>query len=203
MSAGDTGMPECCFNVLADSAAAEALAQCAKGNYCQRCFEELARRFQVPLLHYLLRRTGSRHDAEDLLQETFLLAYRKLHRYRPDWRFSTWIFTLAHRVSLTHRRKKKLPAGDGGLDQCMVSVDPSSCVQGQELRRAIWDIASELLEPDAVSALWLSYVESMAAEEVGKVIGRSPNAVRILLHRARARLAGPLAQTDLCGSSNG
>ena len=196
-------MPECSFNVLAESAAVEALAQCAKGNHCQRCFEELARRFQVPLLHYMLRRTASRHDAEDLVQETFLLAYRKLHRYCPDWRFSTWLFTLAHRLSLAHRRKKKLPTRAGGLDQCIVSVDPSSCVQEQELRRTIWDIAGKLLEPDAVSALWLSYVESMPAQEVSKVIGRSPNAVRILLHRARVRLAGPLAQTDLCGSSNG
>lgn len=196
-------MPQCSFNLLADSAAAESLAECAKRNHCQRCFEELARRFQVPLLHYLLRRTGSRHDAEDLLQETFLLAYRKLHRYRPDWRFSTWVFTLAHRVSLTHRRKKKLATGDRGLDECLARFDPSSCVQEQEARRAIWDIASELLEPDALSALWLSYVESMPADEIGKVVGRSANAVRILLHRARAQLAGPLAQTDVCGSSNG
>lgn len=201
MNEGDLRMPDCSFDKL-DDRTAEALAVCARENHCNRCFGELARRFQVPLLHYLIRRTGARHDAEDLLQETLLLAHRKLHRYRTDWRFGTWLFALAHRASLTHRRKKKLPASDG-LDRCTGSFDPSSCLEEQELRTAVWHAASELLEPDALAALWLSYVESMPADEIGKVIGRSPNAVRILLHRARARLAGPLGHIDFCRSSNG
>src|SRR5262245_46987833 len=51
---------------------AESCANCAYRNRCHGCLEELVHRFQTPLLHFLLRRVGSRQDAEDLVQETFL-----------------------------------------------------------------------------------------------------------------------------------
>src|SRR5262245_17008314 len=68
-----------------DAFSAEQCAECARLRGCQACFEELVRRFQSSLLHYLLRRVKSRDDAEDLLQETFLIAYRKLGSYRTTW----------------------------------------------------------------------------------------------------------------------
>ena len=183
-----------------DGSTDEAHAECARVNHCQGCFQELARRFQVPLLHFLLRRIGARQDAEDLLQETFLLAYRKLHRYRSTWRFSTWIFTIANRLAVSHWRKRRPTSGAGGLGRHPDNFDPLASIQDQEERGALWDVVRQILEPEAFTALWLNYVESMSAEEIGKVIGRSPNAIRVLLHRARARIAGPLARFDLSRS---
>ena len=58
---------------------------------CTDSFEELVRRFQVPLLRFLGRRTSA-VDAEDLLQDTFVRAYQNLQRYRSAWRFRTWLF---------------------------------------------------------------------------------------------------------------
>ena len=71
---------------------------------CLPSFEELLRRFQVPLLHFL-RRVGPEYDAEDVLQETFLRAYSRLSHFRPQWRFSTWLFTIARRTSINYHRR--------------------------------------------------------------------------------------------------
>jgi RNA polymerase sigma-70 factor (ECF subfamily) len=167
---------------------AEACADCARRNDCEECFEELVRRFQTPLLHFLIRRIGSRHDAEDLLQESFLAAYRNLDRYKSAWRFSTWLFTIANRLAASSRRRKPVEANGQRVREFSGS-DPLANAQASETRGKLWDAAREILEPDSFTALWLSYVESMPADQIGLVLGRNANAVRILLHRARARLA--------------
>jgi RNA polymerase sigma-70 factor (ECF subfamily) len=174
---------------------AEACARCAAQRKCEACFEELVRRFQSPLMHYLMRRTHSHHAAEDLLQETFMIAYREIARYEPTWRFSTWIFTIANRLAVTSWRRNKLAQDVVEQTKPPTSVDPSYELEVGEMRSKLWDSASDILEPDALAALWLNYVESLSAEEVGQVLGKSANAVRILLHRARAKLAQQLGAT--------
>jgi RNA polymerase sigma-70 factor, ECF subfamily len=165
---------------------AEECADCARAQGCTACFEELVRRFQSPLLHFLIRRIGSHHDAEDLLQETFLIAHRKLSDYRSSWRFSTWLFTIAHRLAVSKKRRRRwfltLPAAKFSGD------DPLASAQDKERHGKLWDEIAKIIHADAFTALWLNYVESMSAEEIGRILNRSPNGVRILLHRARARL---------------
>jgi RNA polymerase sigma-70 factor (ECF subfamily) len=176
-----------------DHSTAEACAECVRLRGCKACFEELVRRFESPLLHFLIRRIGSRHDAEDVLQEAFLLAYRNLPRYRASGKFSTWLFTIANRLVVSNHRRRRLPtvAADWSVEPISDS-DPQASVQGREMRSKLWDAAERILEVDAFAAVWLNYVELMPANEIGQVLGRTTNAVRILLHRARARLAEKL-----------
>ena len=179
----------------------EALAKCAVANDCAGCFEEIVRRFQTPLLHFLIRRTGSLHDAEDLIQETFLLAYRNLGSFRDAWRLSTWLFTIANRLAHSRARRagKLTTASEPNL---MSGSDPSAEVQQREIQGKLWDTARMILEPDAFTAVWLSYVESMPADEIGQVIGRNANAVRILLHRARKSLGERLSTANHTGANS-
>jgi RNA polymerase sigma-70 factor (ECF subfamily) len=164
---------------------AEQCANCVRLNDCRLCFERLLAKFESPVLHFLIRQGHRQPDAEDLLQETFLLAYRKRARYQSQWRFSTWLFTLAYRLSLSHKRRKTLKTIDSQqLPASPAETDPSHLATQAELRTNIWDTARKLLEPEAFTALWLRYAESLSAEEIGQVLGRSTNAVRILLHRA-------------------
>ena len=116
-------------------------------NGCAACFEELVRRFQSPLLHFLIRRIGSHHDAEDLFQETFLIAHRKLSDYRSSWRFSTWLFTIAHRLAASKRRRRRwfptfaerIPAGRSPAD------DPMAQAQVKERHGKLWDDIARIL----------------------------------------------------------
>src|SRR6516162_3437982 len=81
---------------------------------CMESFEELLRRFQVPLLQFL-RHVGPAADAEDVLQETFLRAYTRLHFYRADWRFATWLYTIARRASINYHRRPHPAADDEAI----------------------------------------------------------------------------------------
>jgi RNA polymerase sigma-70 factor, ECF subfamily len=167
---------------------AEQCAQCAREKRCEACFGELVRRFQSPLLHFLIRRGGSRQGAEDLVQETFLTAYRNLNRYRSNWRFSTWLFTIANRLAISEHRRRRLLM-DGKQIEPISDRGPLDDAQRTEMRSRLWDLAQRVLKPEAFTALWLCYVESMSAQEIGRVLGRNENAVRIVLHRARVRLS--------------
>jgi RNA polymerase sigma factor (sigma-70 family) len=173
----------------------EACAECARGSGCLPCFEELLKRFQSPLLHFLTRRLRSRHDAEDLVQETFLLAYRNIARYRSSWRFSTWLFTIANRLAISKWRKRDIEPEDRAAEQ-VGGINPLANAIGNELTGKLWDAVQKILDADAFTAIWLSYVESMAADEIGLVLGRNSNAVRILLHRARVKLADRLGSAE-------
>src|SRR5580704_10768942 len=107
-----------------DQTTAEACADCARLRSCRSCFEELVRRFEAPLLHFLIRRAASRHDAEDLLQESFLVAYRNLGRYQSSWKFGTWLFTIANRLAVSSRRRRRLPiVAEGAIVE---PADPSA-----------------------------------------------------------------------------
>ena len=91
---------------------------------CRASFNELARRFQSRLLHFLQYRTWSLELAEDLVQETFLQVYRSLHTYRRQWRFSTWLFTIAARLASRHRRAELVHPT--AVSVSCASRDPSS-----------------------------------------------------------------------------
>lgn len=161
---------------------------------CDASFEELVRRFQVPLLQFLRRRSGE-GEAEDLLQETFLRAYQNLHRYRPAWRFSTWLFTIARRAGLNRLRRRRPVANGQALDSVpSPSPQPWQRVAQHEDRRMLWDLASAALTEKQLTATWLYYVEDMPIKEIARVLGRSGVAVRTMLFRARKKLLPHLAE---------
>ncbi|MFL3667352.1 MAG: RNA polymerase sigma factor, partial [Verrucomicrobiota bacterium] len=74
---------------------------------CIESFESLVGQFEKPLYHFLLTKTRNHHQAEDLLQDTFLITFRKLDRFNPVYPFSSWIFTIANRLAISHYRKQK------------------------------------------------------------------------------------------------
>src|SRR5688572_27499948 len=80
---------------------------CRAQRGCRESFDELMKRYQAPLLHFLRSRTAPA-EAEDLLQESFLRAYRGLQRYRSAWPVRTWLFTIARRICIDSRRRSRL-----------------------------------------------------------------------------------------------
>ncbi len=144
----------------------------------------MLRRFQTPLLQFL-RHRGPAADAEDLLQETFLRAYENLHRYRPRWAFSAWLFTIARRTSINHGRRIR-PGTDPAAVAAVASAEaePLDALVAAESRRRLWDLAAGVLSEEQLTALWLHYVEEMPARQIALVLGRSRGSVKIMLFRA-------------------
>src|SRR6201989_2891575 len=69
------------------------------------CFEELVKRYQRPFFFYVYRMVGNYESALDLTQEIFIKVYNSLDRYRPEFKFSTWIYKIAHNSAVDHLRR--------------------------------------------------------------------------------------------------
>src|ERR1044071_9550303 len=98
-------------------------------------FEELVRRYQRPIVAYVYRMVGDYDTALDLAQEVFLKVYNSLGRYRPEFKFSTWIYRIAHNASIDHLRR----AGNARTEEMEV--------EGHEGKTFEKPLASKALTP--------------------------------------------------------
>lgn len=174
----------------ADSIADErGLALLAKGG-CMESFERLVSRFEGQLFHYLLKKTGDHHLSQDLLQITFVIAYRKLHLFNPKYAFSSWIYTIANRQAINHFRRQR-PFNSEEVDRVVVEA-PDTEMLATEKAEELWVRARRILPSAQCDALWFFYGEDRNLEQTARVMNRSVGSVKVLLHRARQRLADEL-----------
>ena len=171
------------------------------------CFAELVKRYEGRLLHFLTQRTQHQEDAEDLLQETFARAYRKIHRYNPRWKFSTWLFTIASRLASNQWRRSNRSSLDYARLLPAETASPSSIISQREEKENLWGLAAEVLSKSQYTALWLRYVEGMLVKEIAKVMRKTQNHVKVLLFRGRSLLAQNLgcatrAERLSCSNAN-
>jgi len=153
---------------------------------CIESFESLVGQFEKPLYHFLLTKTRNHHQAEDLLQDTFLIIYRKLYQFNPAYPFSSWIFTIANRLAISYFRKHKPMQEEYDIP---TDKTPRCEVMADETSQTLWAKARCLLSANHYTALWLFYTEGMTIDEVASAMERKPNSVKVWLHRARKRLA--------------
>ncbi|HED64261.1 MAG TPA: sigma-70 family RNA polymerase sigma factor [Planctomycetes bacterium] len=161
-----------------------------RGTSHTEAFEELVDRHQGALFHFLILRVGNRAEAEELTQDAFLRAFEGLDRFRPRWRFRTWLFTIAKRlaVSRARRARSEALAPEGLLDPDEM-LDPAASSARREEVSNLWDLAARVLSREKRSALWLCYGEGLDAGEIAHILGRPRVSVRVLLFRARQELA--------------
>ena len=119
-------------------------------------------------------------------------ALENLHRYRPAWKFRTWLFTIARRLSLNAMRRRRPTQSDEELSSLATPSHPALAVAEADSRGHLWNQARRVLSEHEMSALWLYYVEDMPTREIARVVDRSPSAVKTMLFRARGKLADVL-----------
>ncbi len=167
--------------------------RCQQG--CRAAFAELIDRYGSRLLQFLNYRTKNVHDAEDLVQDTFVRAYANIHQYRNEWKFSTWLFTIARRLASSHYRRANYARV---VDEPVpASMDPFELAAAEENRENIWSLARKLSE-NQFRALWLRYTEGMSIKQIARVLGKSQVSAKVLLFRARTSLAGRLESSGCC-----
>ncbi|MGB2824797.1 MAG: sigma-70 family RNA polymerase sigma factor [Phycisphaerae bacterium] len=172
---------------VADRSAEELAAEAAAGS--SACFEALVRRLGPRLLRYLRQRVGDLHAAEDLLQETFLKAYRNLGRYDPSRSFATWLFTIGTRLAASYWRAHRPAVGIENVDPPdRRDRGPLEAAALREQHANLWALASRTLPGSQFTAMWLRFAEEMAIRDVAAVMEKSVGGVKVLLHRACRRL---------------
>ncbi len=157
------------------------------------CFEELVCRYSLRLYRYLRPKTVSDQEAEDLIQETFRKAFQAIAQFDPNYRFSTWLFTIAHRLAVSLFRSRKAPAEDRDLGDD--SLNPEGLFIRRQEAQNLWTLARRLPRRQ-YEVLWLRYTEDLSVEEIARVMKTTSPHVRVLLHRGRTKLAAVLREAD-------
>ncbi len=152
-------------------------------------------------------------DAEDVIQDALIRAWRAMPRFRGESAFPTWLHRIAVNTALDFRRRR-LRARYESIDRAAereleplygaLALDPGpeQCWQQEHLRRVVMDSIAALAEPER-SVLVLRALEDASTARTAKVLGMSEALVRWRLHRARKCLRARLARTLEIGNGRG
>lgn len=170
-----------------------ALAERCRANV-PGAFEEVYRA-HAPRLFGLICRLVGRIDAEDLLQETFLSAHRKLGLYRGESALGTWLFRLATNLCIDHLRSRgnRWAQVTDGLEDDMDGHTAAAGPVLGTIDRLDLERAIASLPAGARLVFVLHDVEGFDHREIGDILGVSDGTSKSQLHRARIRLRAMLA----------
>ena len=151
--------------------------RCLRGD--RKAFETIVRKYQQSMLNYVSRMVREREMALDVSQEVFLRAYASLPSYRPEYKFSTWLFRIASNYLIDHWRKKKIAAisldqpVDEEEDGCYLQVaDETASVvldlERKELRVKL-EVAMDRLPVHLKELFVWRHVNGMSYEEMADI----------------------------------
>ena len=173
----------------------------------ETAYRELVRRYERPLFSLLYRMVRDRELAEDLAQETFVKALNAIESYRPEFKFSSWIFKIANNAAIDHLRRRELdtlslegsPHAETpeAIEATALQIgdrqeSPLDEVEARELGGEI-EAAIAKLRPEYRSCILLRHVEGRAYEEIAEILGLPLGTVKTYIHRARNELRHELA----------
>ncbi|HYL30579.1 MAG TPA: sigma-70 family RNA polymerase sigma factor [Gemmatimonadales bacterium] len=173
----------------------------------EAAYRELIRRYERPLFSLLYRMVRDRELAEDLAQETFIKALNAIESYRPEYKFSSWIFKIANNAAIDHLRRRELdtlslegsPHAETpeAVEATALQIgdrqeSPLDAVEARELGGQIEQAIAQL-RPEYRSCILLRHVEGRAYEEIAEILGLPLGTVKTYIHRARNELRQALA----------
>jgi RNA polymerase sigma-70 factor (ECF subfamily) len=178
----------------------DVVALAKEGN--EHAYRELIRRYERPVFSLIYRMVRNRELAEDLSQETFIKVLNAVQSYRPEFKFSSWVFKIANNAAIDHLRRRELDTlslegsphaetpemieatalqiserGENALEE----------VENRELGGQI-EHAIERLRPEYRSCILLRHVEGRSYEEIAEILSLPLGTVKTYIHRARNEL---------------
>ena len=167
-------------------------------------FEDIVREYERNVYNIALRMCGSREDALDISQESFLKAYHSLHSFRGDSRFSVWLYRIVSNTCLDFLRERKrraevpLERGDEEEEREETqirdeSLSPESLFERKLTREAV-QRGLESLPEDQRKILLLREIQGFSYEEIGRILSLESGTVKSRIFRARRKLCEFLAE---------
>lgn len=180
------------------------LAQKAADNDLQ-AFGELVKRYEKRVFAFLNQKLPDRGTVEELTQDTFVKAYRYIHRFDSRYQFNTWLFTIAQRLAASHFRKNKGIKLHFDEKKQTEQGEPSAedLTIEREDKESLWAAARQILPPAQYDALYLRYVEEMSVKNIAKTMKKTSTHVKVLLHRARKSLFRTSLNSDFAATPAG
>ncbi len=156
-------------------------------------FEELVRRYQRPIINYVYRMLNDYEGALDVTQEVFIKVYNSLDRYSSDYKFSTWLYRIAHNAAIDHMRRT--PANQQSLETenedgaYQLQLECPNPTPEQERERTEWrteiDSVVKCLPPAYRDLILLRHSRDLSYDEIAEVTGLPLGTVKNRLFRAR------------------
>jgi RNA polymerase sigma-70 factor (ECF subfamily) len=165
-------------------------------------FRELIRRYERPVFSLIFRMVRDSATAEDLSQDTFIKILNAIDKYRPEFKFSSWLFKIAHNIAIDFLRRRQLDtiSIDGSPHAATAAEAEAStfdidsggenaldAMAAKELGSAI-ERAIGALRPEYRSCIMLRHVEGRSYEEIAATLDLPLGTVKTYIHRARSQL---------------
>ncbi|RKU13666.1 hypothetical protein C6502_04705 [Candidatus Poribacteria bacterium] len=159
-------------------------------------FDDLMKRYKGQIYAYLLRSVKNYEDAEELTIEVFFKAYRALDTWKPQARFSTWLYKIAHNLSIDFHRAKSRRQTYSLDDEEFVLEEPTAVdlwsnpewdIEEKDRHRVIRE-AIDQLSPKQKEVFMLNRYQGLQIKEITEVLGMAEGTVKIHLHRAVKKL---------------
>ena len=159
-------------------------------------FVLIVRDYMDGLIMYLNGICNNVHTAEDLCEETFYRLITKRPKYvAAKSSFKTWLYTIGRNVAYDELRKSR---AEIPLEELEIPSDKTlEEAYGENETRAAVRRLTGLLEPAQREAVWLTYFEGLGVNEAAEIMGKSPNAVSLLLTRAKSNLKNMLMKEGI------
>lgn len=193
------------FDQHADLTDAELVGVAINGR--EGSFDELVSRYQRPIAGYVYRILGNYDATLDVTQEVFIKVHRSLRRFRPEYKFSTWLYRIAHNAAIDHIRRnsfqlKSLDAdGRDGSYQFEIecpSPSPERIRERNEWRIEINEVIRRL-PPGYRDLVLLRHANDLRYDEIVEVTGLPLGTVKNRLFRARAMMRSILIERGVTG----
>src|SRR3989449_6423323 len=171
----------------------------------EACFEELVRRYQRPIAAYVYRMVGNYDAALDLTQEVFIKVYNSLARYRSEFKFSTWIYKIAHNAAIDHLRRhavrEQTLTGSVEGERREVAIESRRLTPEQESerkeRRSEIESVVQLLQASYRELIVLRHSHDLSYDEIAEVTGLPLGTVKNRLFRAREAMRDLLMERGI------
>jgi RNA polymerase sigma-70 factor, ECF subfamily len=168
----------------------------------ERAYRELIGRYQRPVFSLIYRLVRDREKAEDLAQDTFIKVLNAIDRYNPEFKFSSWIFKIAHNTSLDHLRRREpetlsmdgSPHARTAAETEATTITPASGDENPEQYTVNRELGTEIdgalgtLRAEYRTAIVLCHVEGRPYEEIAEIMEVPLGTVKTYIHRGRKEL---------------
>jgi RNA polymerase sigma-70 factor, ECF subfamily len=152
-------------------------------------FDELMRRYKRPVVNFVYRMLGNPQDADDVAQDVFVRVYQNLDTYRPETKFSTWLFASARNAAIDRIRWRSRHRTESieSAPEIVASLGTAEEVDAHEIRDQIAAAVAKLPE-DQKTAIILSEYQGMSYAEIAGAMHCSEKSVESRLYRAKQTL---------------
>ncbi len=152
-------------------------------------FEYLFNRYRDAIYRLLVQRLGGTGDAEDLLQETFIKVYINLHRYRAEYTFGQWVYTIARNtfVDYVRRRQEDISIDERFSAPASPTPTPEESVINLQQRSQI-EHCLDRLAPRYRQLISMRFFEEYSYEEIAAKLSLPLGTVKTQIHRAREQM---------------